>query len=202
MDIITKPEMTLVCGPNGSGKSTLTYGLIQNKDGIPFIDPDRIVKEDKCSPIEAGKKVSRLAKQYISDRQSFLKESTLTSQFDFTLIESAKNNGFSVHLIYICTRSADISVKRVAIRHAMGGHTVPEEDIRRRYERSINNLSKAIKLVDTATIIDNGDRSGYQYVAHFAEGILMKCYYSTPWFDKAFSDLVIKDEDLPLRPER
>ena len=50
------------------------------------------------------------------------------------------------------------NISRVSERVKRGGHDVPIEDIRRRYKRSLNNLSKAIEIADTAMIYDNSDR--------------------------------------------
>lgn len=52
-----------------------------------------------------------------------------------------------------------------------GGHNVPIEDIRRRYERSLNNLSKAIELSDTVTVYDNSDRQ-YLLIATIEFGVV------------------------------
>jgi predicted ABC-type ATPase len=52
-----------------------------------------------------------------------------------------------------------------------GGHNVPISDIRRRYERSLNNLSQAIALSDTVTIYDNSDRQ-YLLIATIELGIV------------------------------
>jgi hypothetical protein len=43
------------------------------------------------SPVEAGKIVSRISQELIANGQSFVKKSTLTSNFNFQLILAAKN---------------------------------------------------------------------------------------------------------------
>ena len=45
--------------------------------------------------------------------------------------------GYTVDLHFIEVPSADFAVKRVAQRVALGGHDIPEFDIRRRYERGL-----------------------------------------------------------------
>jgi predicted ABC-type ATPase len=52
----------------------------------------------------------------------------------------------------------------------LGGHNVPEIDIRRRYERSLRNLPLAIGRADHAILLDNSTDKGYQFVAHFVYG--------------------------------
>jgi predicted ABC-type ATPase len=52
-------------------------------------------------------------------------------------MREAVERGFRVHLIYVCTDHAEENVQRVRARFSLGGHDVPDEDIRRRYERSL-----------------------------------------------------------------
>ena len=47
------------------------------------------------------------------------------------------------------------NIQRVRERFAQGGHDVPDEDIRRRYERSLENLPAALRLANEAWIYDN-----------------------------------------------
>jgi predicted ABC-type ATPase len=77
-------------------------------------------------------------------------------------MERAKAFGYEIELVYIGTTSADINIVRVAARVSQGGHHIPEGDIRRRYSRSLANLSAALALVDRALLVDN---SGHVPVA-------------------------------------
>ena len=43
--------------------------------------------------------------------------------------------GYHVSLIFLSLPSADLAVQRVAQRVRQGGHSVPEEDVRRRFNR-------------------------------------------------------------------
>lgn len=82
----------------------------------------------------------------------------------------ARRLGFDVILIYVATNNSDINIARVNNRVLLGGHDVPEEDIRRRYERSLANLPLAVSRSDYALIFDNSTRNGFQLVAHFDHG--------------------------------
>jgi len=188
MNANPKAEMTLICGCNGAGKSTLTFSSLTPINQARYIDPDRIAKEQACSPMQSGRIVLGLTKKYLDEKTSFLKESTLTSKFDFALIESAKQAGFTISLVYISLQNADRAVERVRARHKKGGHTVPENDIRRRYDRSLENLAKAVKLVDRASIFDNSGRA-YIPVATFQNGQLQTHDASPAWFMNALKIL-------------
>lgn len=156
-----RPRLICICGPNGAGKSTYTR-TIATMENLLVIDPDRLAA-DGLSPIAAGKVAVKMARLFLENGISFARESTLTSQFDFTLMRYAKEKGYSVELIYIKLDSSDLAWARVASRVARGGHSVPYEDVVRRYTRSIKNLPKALALADKATVLDNSTQ-GYQLV--------------------------------------
>ncbi len=90
----------------------------------------------------------------------------------------ARDRGFDVGLIYVGTSNSDINVARVARRVRLGGHDVPEIDIRRRYERSLLNLPIAVARADMSIIFDNSSPGGYQLVAVFEHG-------TAQWFQEA-----------------
>lgn len=147
------PRLICVCGPNGAGKSTYTRSVATNENML-VIDPDKL-SADGLSPIAAGKAAARMAKMFLREGVSFARESTLTSHFDFTLMEEAKQHGYVVELVYITLDSPQRALARVAARVARGGHGVPQEDVLRRYQRSLCNLPKAILLADHVKLLDN-----------------------------------------------
>ena len=71
------------------------------------------------------------------------------------MIRSARQRGFEVHLIYVSLDSPERNIQRVKERVAAGGHHVPDEDVRRRYERSLANLAEACRISSEATVYDN-----------------------------------------------
>jgi predicted ABC-type ATPase len=66
--------------------------------------------------------------------------------------------------------AAGMNVLRVATRVAKGGHNVPEVDIRRRYERSLSNLARALPLADRARLVDNSETGAARLIATFELG--------------------------------
>jgi predicted ABC-type ATPase len=192
-----QPEMVLVCGSNGAGKSTFTRAA-RDAGGmqIPVIDPDEVSKGIDAPPdrvlIETGRKVAETIKQYTDEKRSFARESTLSSKFDMKMLNEAKENGFKTSLVYVCVGDAQKAVDRVAHRHAQGGHTVPENDIKRRYSRSLEYLPEAIKLVDKATLYDNRGAS-YKEVATFEKGKLKTHDFTPEWFKKPLK--VLKESE-------
>ncbi len=147
------PKLLCICGPNGAGKSTFSRAIAM-RENVLVIDPDKLAAEG-LSPIAAGKAAARMARLFLQEGVSFARESTLTSQFDFTLMEEAKRRGYEVELVYIRLASVALALERVAARVARGGHDVPPQDVVRRFSRSLENLPKAVSLADKVTILDN-----------------------------------------------
>jgi predicted ABC-type ATPase len=67
----------------------------------------------------------------------------------------AKESGFQVRLIYIALDDAEHSIRRVKERVVSGSHNVPDEDVRRRYQRSLANAPEALRLAHEAVVYDN-----------------------------------------------
>lgn len=105
--------------------------------------------------MRAGRSAKRTIDEALSRRLSFSLETTLAGGFAVRIMRRAKELGYEIELIYIGTSSADINVQRVAARVARGGHAVPEDAIRRRYERSLQNLPAALALADRSVLYDN-----------------------------------------------
>jgi predicted ABC-type ATPase len=68
-------------------------------------------------------------------------------------------------LVYIGTEKVEINLARIRNRVLAGGHDVPEDDVRRRYEGSFENLPIAIKRADHTILFDNSTDEGYCLVA-------------------------------------
>ena len=160
------PELIMVCGPNGSGKSTFTRSLVMSQNLI-CIDPDALAANG-LSPLAAGKAAASMAKLMLEQGVSFVRESTLTSHFDFRIMEEAKSRGYSVRLIYIFLSSLELALSRVQSRVKKGGHDGSPTDIARRFLRSIDNLPKALALADSYTVIDNS-KEAYSVIADSQE---------------------------------
>ncbi|NJL78293.1 MAG: AAA family ATPase [Richelia sp. RM2_1_2] len=154
-----KPNLIIIAGPNGSGKSTLTRRTLRDSN-LPVIDPDAIAREiNPTSPesaaIRAGREAINQINNYLDNNQSFIAETTLSGNNYLKVMDKAKKKGFEVSLIYIGVDNVNTNISRVQLRARRGGHNVPPDDIRRRYERSMNNLAKALEIANSSTIYDN-----------------------------------------------
>lgn len=135
--------------------------------------------------------MSRRVREYIAQGTPFIKESTLTSKFDFSIAAQAKKAAFTLTLIYIGLQSAALALARVRSRVRNGGHNVPAEDICRRYERSLASLAQASRVFDSVLVLDNSGPS-YREVAFFRDGSCVRCTCSPFWFCKVAEELRLK----------
>jgi len=82
-------------------------------------------------------------------------ETVLSTNKYQRLVETAKKLNFEIRLIYVILNSADLNVERVKMRVAKGGHHVPEDKIRSRYQRSLEQLPWFLNQADSAWLFDN-----------------------------------------------
>lgn len=83
------------------------------------------------------------------------------------LLLEAANVGLPVRIWYVGLASVDLHLERVRARVARGGHPIPEERIRTRYDRSRENLIRLrllphvaeLKLFDNSRERDPADGS-------------------------------------------
>ena len=67
-----------------------------------------------------------------------------------------KAQGYVVAIYYFSLANAQLAIRRVKLRVALGGHDVPADVVRRRFGRSLNNFFNLYaSLADEWTLFDN-----------------------------------------------
>jgi len=116
----------------------------------------RIDKGDpRRAAVEAGREVLRRTQQYLRSGENFAIETTLSGTWINRAVDQAIARGFFVRLVYVCLDTPEQNIQRVRERVAQGGHNVPDEDVRRRYARSLSNVREVLKVVNEAVFYDN-----------------------------------------------
>ena len=107
--------------------------------------------------MEAAIKAEELREKMIESKKDFTFETVLSTERNLLLLRKAKEQGYFIRGIYVLTSNADINVARVSAREALGGHGVPEEKIRKRYERALKLIPQLTEVCDVLHLYDNTD---------------------------------------------
>jgi predicted ABC-type ATPase len=155
------PTLCILGGCNGAGKTTLARELLPRLGLMRFLNADEIARglsplDPTLTAFKAGRLLIEEARTLIAARASFAIESTLSGKTYVAMIRAAKAQGYRFLLHYIVIGSGDQAVARVALRVKIGGHHVPEDDIRRRFDRSRQHfLADYLPLADEWVLWDN-----------------------------------------------
>ena len=153
------PLFTLIAGPNGSGKSSLSEWVDLVARGL-LLDADAIAREmnplnPQNAAFAAGRRLLERANRHLRQKESFAVETTLSGKGSLAMMAKARSRGYEVHLIFVALDGPERSIQRIRTRASLGGHFVPDSDVRRRYKRSIDRLPAALRLADIANVYDN-----------------------------------------------
>ena len=171
-------RLDLVVGPNGAGKSTFVrLNLAAVLPRASFVNADLIAQqrwpgEAESHSYEAARIAAATREALIGRREPFIAETVFSHPSKLVLLREADAAGFytALHVVMV---PEELAVARVAARVVAGGHAVPEEKIRGRYQRLWPLVADAIVLADTATVYDNSRRNGPAVVADLSHGFLV-----------------------------
>ena len=158
------PELYMVTGPNGSGKSSsITASGLDRK--CPFlVNPDnfsRCLRDvgDETEGYAAAIKFCEILRHLLLEfEMDFGFETVGSTREKIEFISEAKERGYSISLLFVCAGSPETCIERIGDRVRNGGHDVPEDKVRSRYERVLALLPEYIGLADDAAVFDNSDR--------------------------------------------
>lgn len=132
-----------------------------------IVNPDllarRIHESEGLQPNDANReavvRIERWLDSTIDVHKTVGVETVLSTGKYRRLVEKAKERGFLVWLFYVVLDSPERNIERVKLRVIKGGHDVPEDKIRSRYVRSLDQFPWFLKYADEAWIYDNSGAS-------------------------------------------
>lgn len=194
-----RPSLVLLAGPNGAGKSTLYQTRVAPSFAGPFINADLIQRNELRNPsMEASYEAARIAAarrvEMLETRQSFATETVFSHPSKLEIIEAARAHNYLVIVMHVGVDSPDLSVARVKLRTEEGGHDVPEEKIRARFERCQPFIREAVLRADCGMVFDNSRINiAPQRMLVFADGRLVQTAPTLPqWIMTTYvADLAI-----------
>lgn len=194
-----KPTLHVIAGPNGAGKTTLYRNRLEKRyPDAEFVNADELALKEFGHPARTAAESARgqeLAesrrRELMSERKSLVTESTFSHPSKVDLVREAKAAGYEVILYHVNVRSPNVSVMRVAHRVDKGGHPVPEDKIRQRYDRNQPLIREAAKLADRAYIFDNSQLGKpHELAAILERGTAIRASENVP----AWARVLYKDE--------
>lgn len=168
------PRLFLIAGPNGAGKSTSAPELLTGvRQVAEFVNADVLQQQGGLSEIEAGRLTLERLSTLAREGKDIAFETTLASRLLLPRLERLQDAGYAFHLFFFWLPSADMAVHRVARRVASGGHHIPEDVIRRRYERGLENFFNFyVSAADSWVFVDNTRRPGRRVASRDVGGTL------------------------------
>jgi len=97
--------------------------------GLSAFDPE-------SAAFQAGRIMLSQLKHLKKSGKSFAFETTLATRGYARWLEQCRRSGFKIYLLFLALASPDTAVQRVALRVQSGGHNIPEETVRRRFQRA------------------------------------------------------------------
>lgn len=181
-----RPRIYVLAGVNGGGKSSIG-GAALRAYGAQYYNPDETARELMASrqdltPAEANAEAWRIGRtlleRAIRDRLDFAFETTLGGNTMKRLLDEAAQNEIDILVWYVGLESPELHIERVAARVRRGGHSIPEDVIRKRYERSRLNLIQLLPSIAALRVYDNshaaepegGEPPEPRLVLHLVEG--------------------------------
>ena len=155
-------QIIIIAGPNGAGKTTFANEILGDVlEGVDFINADIIAAElcpenPESVAVRAGRMMLGQIALKVEKGVSFALETTLSGRVYAKAIPRWRALGYEVILFFLSLPSPDLSVLRVASRVNHGGHQIPEEVIRRRFDAGMKNFYDVFRdLVDCWYLYDN-----------------------------------------------
>jgi predicted ABC-type ATPase len=150
----------------------------------------------------------RLLERAIAERSAFAFETTLGGETITDLLESALSARIEVKVWYVGLHSPELHIARVCARAARGGHDIPEEKIRARFDSSRLNLIRLMPKLTELRVYDNSEEADPnagilpepKFLLHVANGkIVSLCdLASTPPWAKPILAAAIRLRRRPL----
>ena len=142
------PNLYIISGCNGAGKTTASFTVLPEMLGCrEFVNADEIARgispfKPESVAIQAGKIMLNRIEDLLANQMDFAIETTLTTKSYINTIAKAKTLGYQVTLLFFWLNDVELAIERVKTRVSEGGHHIPEEVIRRRYSKGIQNLEE------------------------------------------------------------
>lgn len=153
----------VLAGTNGAGKSSLAGAAFRER-GAEYFNPDetarRLLAANPGVGLAQANSVAwhqgrRLLEVAIREGKTYAFETTLGGTTIARLLHQALDRGIPVRMWYAGLEGPELHIARVRSRVAKGGHDIAEATIRKRYDKSRENLVDLIPRLTELRVFDN-----------------------------------------------
>lgn len=157
-------NLYVIAGCNGAGKTTASFTILPEIIHCKeFVNADEIAKglspfQPEKVAFESGRIMLHRIDELLQNGESFAFETTLSTRSYKGKLLKAKENGYTVTLLFFWLKNIELAKERVNVRVSEGGHNIPPDVIARRYKTGLRNLFEIyLDVVDGALIFDNSE---------------------------------------------
>jgi predicted ABC-type ATPase len=153
----------VLAGTNGAGRSSIGGAAIRER-GADYFNPDEATRRIRLANPSVSEREAnsaawhegkRLLEEAIAKRSTFAIETTLGGKTITGLLLRALAEGIEARIWYVGLATPELHIARVRARVARGGHDIPENKIRQRFEHSRVNLIRLLPQLTELRLFDN-----------------------------------------------
>ena len=135
-----------------------------------FVNSDEFAKslspfKPENASIQASRYMLLKIRYLLKKKSDFAVETTLATRTLMKTIRMAQNAGYSVTLLYFWLNSPELAIERVKARVEAGGHNIPEETIRRRYQVGIDYFFHIYAPISERWILADNSQIPFRVIA-------------------------------------
>ena len=159
--MVARPKVLIIDSPNGAGKTIFATEYLPNEGycrrfvnadliaaGLSPFDPDGV-------QFRAGRLMLELITALTEERENFAIETTMSGRLYQRWITLWRSSDYRVENYFLYLDSPSLGINRAKARVRAGGHDIPENIVRRRYERGWREFKNSCRdLVDDCTVFD------------------------------------------------
>ena len=165
------PRLYIISGCNGAGKTTASYSMLPEMLSCSeFVNSDEFAKglspfDPSKASIQASRYMLMKIRYLLKNKKDFAVETTLATRTLLKIVKAAQAEGYTVTLLYFWLKTPELAVERVRARVAAGGHDIPEETIRRRYQVGIDYFFHYYAPISERWILADNSQIPFRVIA-------------------------------------
>jgi predicted ABC-type ATPase len=181
------PNLHVIGGANGAGKTTAALKLLPDfLNCYEYVNADSIAHalspfKPESVAIEAGRLMLKRLHALAASQVDFAFETTLASRSFVSFFRKCQSMSYKVNLIYLWLERVELAVERVRERVAAGGHNIPEDVIRRRYNSGRENFYQLYLPMTSEWVVYNNSGEAPRIVAAGGAGIETVVHDQPTW---------------------